>query len=128
MSDLPKVTQPFSPKSESRPLRQILGIENKVTFNAGLRESPPPSPLRALLGLVVRIYSKAGMACATQETSGTSSLVTGPLGTLSQPVWEAPATWLQRQEGRCVFGRGSVGPMVAAGPMHLFMAVSHYHL
>lgn len=108
---MPKVTQPFSPKLESRPLRQILGIENKVTFHAGLRGSPPPSPLKALLGLVVRICSKAEMACATQETSRTSSLVTGPLGTLSQPIWEAPASGLGcrgKKDDVCLGREGSV--------------------
>lgn len=48
----------------------------------------------ALLGLVVRVFTKAGTASATPEASGTSSLVTGPLGTFSQPIWKAPAAGL----------------------------------
>ena len=49
----PEVTQPASPSVEPRPLGWVSGMENKVTFGAGLTESPPPSPSRALLGLVV---------------------------------------------------------------------------
>lgn len=119
MSNLPRVTQPSHPKLEPRPFKQFSGMKNKVTFNAGLRKSPLPSPLESRVGVCCQDFYQVRNSLCNPEASRASSLVAGPFGTLSQPSTEAQGAGPDiRARGLCMFGWEVSVPCGAGSSTH----------